>query len=190
MNEDEFAKSLLAHERREWQDPEKIIAQIDVEIGMAVADLACGPGFFTVPLSRAVGESGRIYAVDSSELMLDYLQSNLERSNTRSKNVSIYKSDVSKTGIPPATCDVVLFANILHDLDRPNEFIDEVKRISKENALIVDIDWKDVDNGFGPPLDIRLSETKAKEILKKGGLVLVRNIDPGPYHYGLVLKVH
>ncbi len=189
MNEDEFAKSLLAHERREWQNPEKIIAQIDVKKGMVIADLACGPGFFVVPLARAVGESGRVYAVDSSELMLGYLRSNLERSGTQSQNVTIYKSDVSQTNIPSASCDIVLFANILHDLDYPSEFLTEVKRISKLNALIVDIDWKDIDNGFGPPLDIRMSETKAQGILKKGGLVLVRSIDPGPYHYGLVLKV-
>jgi ubiquinone/menaquinone biosynthesis C-methylase UbiE len=32
-----------------------------------VADLGCGPGFFTFPLADAVGMNGRVYAVDSDE---------------------------------------------------------------------------------------------------------------------------
>ncbi len=187
MEEHEFAKSLLAHERREWQDPEKIISQINVKKDMTVADLACGPGFFVIPLAKAVGRGGKIYAVDRSQVMLEYLRSSLHRSKTDPNIVKIIEADVSRTPIPSASCDVVLFANILHDIDDPNAFLEEVKRISKANATITDIDWRNIDNGFGPPLEIRMSEKKAKRILVESGLKFVKNIDPGPHHYGMVV---
>ncbi|MDH2901247.1 MAG: class I SAM-dependent methyltransferase [archaeon] len=189
MDEHEFARSLLAHERKEWQDPEKIISQIDVRKGISVADLACGPGFFIVPLARVVGKGGRIYAVDKSQVMLEYLKSNMQRSKTDPEIVKIIESDVSKTPIPSASCDLVLFANILHDLDDQKEFLAEVRRISKPSATIVDIDWKDTDNGFGPPLEIRMAEEKARKILERNGLTCVASLDPGPYHYGLIMKL-
>jgi ubiquinone/menaquinone biosynthesis C-methylase UbiE len=189
MEEHEFAKSLLAHERKEWQDPEKIISQLGVKKGMTVADLACGPGFFVVPLARVVGKDGRIFAVDRSEIMLGYLRSYMARSKTDSRIVKIVEADVSKTSIPSSSCDIVLFANILHDIDDPKMFFEEVKRISKPNAIAADVDWKDVDNGFGPPLEIRMSETKAREIFQKNGLKLERSIDAGPYHYGILIKI-
>jgi ubiquinone/menaquinone biosynthesis C-methylase UbiE len=188
MDENEFAKSLLAHERKEWQDPQKIVTEIGVKEGMTVADLACGPGFFVVPLAKAVGEKGRIYAVDKSQVMLEYLKSNIARTKTNAEIVKIIEADVSKTSIPSSSCDIVFFANILHDLDNPEAFLNEAKRISKPHAILVDIDWKDVNNGFGPPLEVRMSETKAKTILADNGLFIQSNIDAGPYHYGFILK--
>jgi ubiquinone/menaquinone biosynthesis C-methylase UbiE len=38
-----------------------------VEQGQTVADLGCGPGFFTFALAERVGPKGRVYAVDSDE---------------------------------------------------------------------------------------------------------------------------
>jgi ubiquinone/menaquinone biosynthesis C-methylase UbiE len=189
MDEDEFARSLLAHERRDWQDPDRILSQLPLGRGMGVADLACGPGFFTVPLARAVEDSGTVYAVDNSPLMLKYLRSILKRASVRPQVVKIIESDAAHTGIPPETCDLVLFANILHDLERPDEFLAEVKRISKPGATVVDIDWRnDLDNGFGPPVEIRLGEAKARELLLRNGLKVVGSIDSGPYHYGIALR--
>ncbi len=38
-----------------------------VKPGQTVADLGCGPGFFTLALAAAVGSTGTVYAVDSDE---------------------------------------------------------------------------------------------------------------------------
>jgi len=32
-----------------------------------VADLGCGPGYYTLPLAESVGPEGRVYAVDMNE---------------------------------------------------------------------------------------------------------------------------
>lgn len=74
METDEFARVLMSKERRERQNPEKIIKSVGVTRGMVVADLGCGPGFFTIPLALAVGKSGMVYAVDSDAGMLSYLR--------------------------------------------------------------------------------------------------------------------
>lgn len=38
-----------------------------VEAGEVVADLGCGPGYFTLALAERVGPEGKVYAVDSDE---------------------------------------------------------------------------------------------------------------------------
>ena len=49
----------------EWQDPEAILRSAGIGKGMTVADRGCGPGFFTLPLASMMGDSGRVFAVDS-----------------------------------------------------------------------------------------------------------------------------
>jgi ubiquinone/menaquinone biosynthesis C-methylase UbiE len=60
---------LFAHDnwlRRRFMDPRKF-AERYVREGQVVADLGCGPGFFTLALAEAVGPDGEVFAVDSDE---------------------------------------------------------------------------------------------------------------------------
>ena len=72
-------------------------------------------------------------------------------------------SDVSHTGIPKRSVDLVLFANLLHEVEDRKAFFQEVRRISKPTAYIVDVDWKKIKTEHGPPLKERLSEDEAKK---------------------------
>ncbi len=187
MNEDDFAKSLLAHERKEWQDSDKIIRRIGIKEGMVVADLACGPGFFTIPIAGAVGKLGKVYAIDSSKVMLRYLHSSLKRSRIDKKIVEIIEADItSNTGIPEFSADIILLANILHDIENPKNLFHEIERISKQETRVVDIDWKKAESGFGPPIEIRLTERESKKIFSENGYIAGKSIDAGQFHYGFV----
>ena len=51
--------------RKLFDDPQKFCSY--VKNGDTVADLGCGPGFYTISLAEKVGSEGRVYAVDSDE---------------------------------------------------------------------------------------------------------------------------
>ncbi|MDG6995995.1 MAG: class I SAM-dependent methyltransferase [Nitrososphaerota archaeon] len=180
----------MAKERKSWQDVDDILEQLLLKQGMVVADLACGPGYFTIPLSKWVGKFGRVYAVDRSDVMLRNLKQNLASSAGETiENVEIMQSDVCSTPIPDRSCDYVIFANVFHDIEDKNSFLNEVKRIAKPESKIVNIDWHKRATEAGPPLELRLSEDKARKMLRSNGLMISYSIDAGPYHYGLVCKV-
>lgn len=50
---------------------EKALALVEVKAGEWVLDIGCGTGVFTVPLARAVGESGQIFAADLQTEMVE-----------------------------------------------------------------------------------------------------------------------
>jgi ubiquinone/menaquinone biosynthesis C-methylase UbiE len=50
---------------------ERVLALVDVTAGERVLDIRCGPGVFSVPLARAVGPTGHVYAVDLREEMVE-----------------------------------------------------------------------------------------------------------------------
>ena len=189
LSADEFAHFLYSDERRRWQDPLAISRAIGAREGMTVADLACGPGFFTLPLASLVGPAGLVYAVDAHATMLEHLRANITKSTVPAEIIRLVHADVSRTGIPSGTVDVALFANVLHDIDDKQAFLREVRRICKSGAVVVDIDWKRARTGMGPPFEIRLTEDESRRILSENGLRIRSTIDSGPHHYGLVAGI-
>ena len=179
-------KFLMSEERKQWHNPETVLKNAGVVKGMTMADLGSGPGFFTIPMAKATGEKGLVYAVDSNLTMLNALKENITTSGVDSRIVEIINSDVSHTGIPKGSVDVVLFANVLHEVGDRKAFFQEVKRISKPTAHIVDIDWKKIQTEHGPPLKERLSEDEAKQVLSENGFKVIKQTDLGPYHYELI----
>ncbi len=192
MDRDDFAKLLMAEDRKIWQNPDDIIEQIPYLVGSVVADLGCGPGFFSIPLSRRIGNTGKLYAVDEDLLMLRHLKSNLEKAQDKSNmsEVEIVQADVTDVKLPEKIIDVGFFANILHDLSDKPKFFSEVKRVLKPSGRIVDIDWHKMNtDDMGPPPEIRLSENESRRVLRASGFRVVNALNPGPYHYGFVCKI-
>ena len=181
-------KFFMSEERKQWHNPETILKNVGVVKGMTMADLGSGPGFFTIPMAKATSEKGLVYAVDSNVSMLNALKENIARSGVDSRIIEIINSDVSHTGIPKGSVDIVLFANVLHEVEDRQAFFQEVRRISKPTAYIVDVDWKKIKTEHGPPLKERLSEDEAKQVLLENGFSVIKQIDTGPYHYELICK--
>lgn len=188
-NHSDRAKFLMSEERKLWHNPETILQRADATKGMTMADLGSGPGFFTIPMAQITGEKGLVYAVDSNQNMLDNLKENIAKSGVNPKVIKIVKNDVCHTGIPNESVDLVLFANVLHEVADRKAFFQEVKRISKITAFIVDVDWKKIQTEHGPPLESRVSEDEANQILSESGFTVVKQTGAGPYHYELIAKL-
>ena len=56
--------------RDEEQKPDEVIRTMALKYGDIVADVGAGTGYFTRRLAKAVGPSGRVYAVDIQPEML------------------------------------------------------------------------------------------------------------------------
>jgi ubiquinone/menaquinone biosynthesis C-methylase UbiE len=181
-------KFLMSEERKQWHSPETILKEIRITKGMTIADLGSGPGFFTIPMAQITGEKGLVYAVDSNQTMLNGLKENIAKSEVNPRMIEIVKSDVCHTGIPEQSVDLVLFANVLHEVEDKKAFFQEVRRISKPTAYIVNVDWKKIQTEYGPPFKDRLSEDEANRVLEENGFSVIKQIDAGPYHYELICK--
>jgi ubiquinone/menaquinone biosynthesis C-methylase UbiE len=79
-------KWLAGSLRRLFHKPDRILRGL-IQPGETVADLGCGPGFFTLPMARMVGETGRVIAVDLQEGMLDLLRERAEEAGLMARVV-------------------------------------------------------------------------------------------------------
>ena len=58
-----------------FSDPILHIEHLDIDKGMKVADIGAGSGHHTIHLAKAVGETGRVYAIDVQKDLLARIKS-------------------------------------------------------------------------------------------------------------------
>lgn len=175
-------KALLeSPDRREWQDPETILDFFGFTAGTVVADVGCGTGYFSIPLSRRVGPAGRVYAIDMQEEMLWSLQEKLLDQGV--SNILPILSSEEFIALPESHADAALLVNTLHELKGRSTLM-EIHRILRTGGFLAVVDWAKVPMDVGPPLEHRLSEEQAKELLRSVGFG-VDSVDVGDLFYGI-----
>jgi tRNA G46 methylase TrmB len=99
---------ILGPERRRFGPPERIIGPF-VRKAQVVADLGCGPGYYTLALAESVGPEGKVYAVDLYEKFIQALRKKVNKAGYR--NIELHPSSVTDVSfIPDRSVDFV-FAN-------------------------------------------------------------------------------
>ena len=131
--------------RRLFESPKKLI-QPYVKDGQVVADLGCGPGFYTLALAEIVGPRGKVYAVDLGKGCIRTLEKRSMKGGYR--NIEAHASSAADVGfIKDRSVDFVLANGLLCSMaERREEAVNEIKRILKgEGQALISL-------GAGPPL--------------------------------------
>lgn len=126
---------------KKWlkEDGEVFIKEIGIRKRQTVLDFGCGEGHYTFPVAKAVGEKGKVYAVDKTKKVLNKLIKIAQ--SERLKNIEPIKTS-GKVKIPLAdeSVNVLLLCDVFHSYyfgaNERRELLEEIYRISKDNVLI------------------------------------------------------
>jgi ubiquinone/menaquinone biosynthesis C-methylase UbiE len=114
--------------RRLMHNPRRVVSGL-AEPGQTVADLGCGPGFFTLPLAQLVGDEGRVIAVDLQQAMLDKLAVRAERAGL-SGRITLHACAADALDLTE-TVDAALAFYMLHEVPDQERFLGEVRTLLK-----------------------------------------------------------
>jgi ubiquinone/menaquinone biosynthesis C-methylase UbiE len=171
MNERTFhardAHILENPERLQWLPPAEVLVHLPIHAGMTVADVGAGTGYFTLPIAESIGSTGKVFAVDFQKAMLDILKQKQEHTG-RLRNVELVEGTATHTTLSDNCVDLVLMANIWHELDDHDAVLTECARILHHTGKVAILDWRpDVQQPPGPPLHHRISApTVVTELVK------------------------
>lgn len=98
------------------QERDAILALIAPRAGETVCDLGCGGGRWTFELARAVGEHGRVFAVDIDRKSLDEVEARRKTENT--PNVEVILSLPDDPRLPKGQMDAVFLNDVIDYVDR------------------------------------------------------------------------
>lgn len=178
---------LLGNARQEMLDPQAVFALLPMRVYQHIADIGCGPGYFTIPLAKYLFD-GKVYAIDIQQGMLDVVQDRLTK--TRLSNVDLVRSKETKLPLDDGVADGALLVNALHEVTQPNTILKEMSRILKKGGWAAVIDWRKEDTEQGPPVAERIARATAQKSAQDAGFKVVSCYDLNKWNYIILLIRH
>lgn len=133
-------KRYWSKDRDQWQEPERVIRSLELRPGMVVADLGSGTGYFTHRLAEAVGEGGRVYAVDINRELLNEVEQMVKAKNLA--NVQLVLADEYDPKLPE-TVDLIFSTNVYHHLKDRAAYFENAKRYLKPGGRVAILDFRE-----------------------------------------------
>ncbi|MBM9579227.1 methyltransferase domain-containing protein [Leptospira sp. 201903070] len=137
MNQLQYSK---IYSRAGWQLPEQVVETLKIKRGQIIADLGAGNGYFTKYLSREVGETGKVYAIEVEPDMVSKLRTKF--SDHQPSNVQIILGNATNPNLPEKV-DLIFSCNTYHHIENRSAYFSELKKLLKSEGRIAIIDHKD-----------------------------------------------
>jgi ubiquinone/menaquinone biosynthesis C-methylase UbiE len=175
---------LERREREEEENPDLAMRLIRVQRGQTVADLGAGSGYYTRRLARAVGDTGRVYAVDIQQGMLDLLQAALARE--RIANVVPVLGGVDDPRLPPDSLDLVLMVDVYHEFSQPQTMLQRLRTALKPGGRLVLLEFRGEDPDVPIRPEHKMTKAQVKLEVEHEGFKQQRVYDDLPWQHLIV----
>ena len=155
----------------------RIVEATAVRPTMVVADIGAGTGLFTRLFAQAVGEQGKVYAVDISRVFIDNIL-RISRLHQQDNVIGIVNQpeDVS---LPPQSIDLAFICDTYHHFEYPQAMMASIRRALKPAGSVVVIDFRKIP-GFSTPWvmgHVRANESAVVREIEAAGFRLVEDRD-------------
>jgi ubiquinone/menaquinone biosynthesis C-methylase UbiE len=138
MSDSHFRCMALIHDnrlRRIFDNPVNTLKAAGMQPGQQVLEVGSGPGFFTIPAAKLVGDNGCVYAIDLQPLAIKMVEEKLQKTNMT--NVKVRIADAAKTGLPSESVDLVLLFGVIHALPLEQVLPELYRLLKPDGALAV-----------------------------------------------------
>lgn len=180
---DEWIATLDGPQRVASLRIDEVVAAVNIRPGQTVADIGAGSGLFSVPLAKAVGPTGRVYAVEIDAGFFPQIRKRAAEAGV--DNVETVLGKFTDPALPVKTIDVAFFHDVLHHIAERPAYLKTVARYLAPDGRIVVVDYQ---AGVGPHPghpELEVSRAQLEAWMSGAGLTEVQAIEMFPDKYFL-----
>ena len=157
---------MLRPERAETLDPFRVMSHCPVNPRDTVADIGCGPGYFTLPLAKYL-IYGKVFSLDASDEMIQACQERVNQA--RLGNVEVVKCEEYEFPVEAGVADGLFISVTLHHPEDRVRFLTAAKEMLKPGGWCFIVEWQKKETESGPPQQVRITTEELRQIAKDSG---------------------
>jgi precorrin-6B methylase 2 len=127
-------------ERETEERTDLLVDAMHLKAGESVADIGAGSGYFSWRMAQAVTPTGKVFAVDIQQEMLDLLHRNMARRGV--SNVTPTLGTTTDPKLPAESIDTTLLVDVYHEFDEPYEMLKAMVASLKKGGRIVLVEFR------------------------------------------------
>ena len=125
--------------REIYRERHRILDALEIETGMHVADVGAGTGLFSLPLAKAVGPDGRVFAVDIVPKFLERIDR--LTGDQAITNVTTVLCTERSIEVPSDSVDLVFVCDTYHHFEYPMSTMTSLHEALKPGGEVVLVDF-------------------------------------------------
>jgi len=138
-NVDEFVNTFEKNGREIYDYRKEIVEACKIKPRMVVADIGAGTGLLTRMFAPAVGDKGKVYAVDIAQSFLDHIKKSCDEKGI--KNVSYVRCTDTSVELPANSIDLAFICDAYHHFEFPFKTMASIHKALKPDGQVVLIDF-------------------------------------------------
>lgn len=136
---EEWVKTLEAPERIAGLKIDDVIARLAPKPGNVVADLGAGTGIFSLPFAKAVGPTGKVYAVEIDKAFVAIIAGRVKDQGVA--NIQALLGKPTDPALPAADVDIAFMHDVLHHVEDREGYVRRTARYLKPGGRFVVIEF-------------------------------------------------
>jgi 2-polyprenyl-3-methyl-5-hydroxy-6-metoxy-1,4-benzoquinol methylase len=117
---------------------DRVVEALALRPGMRIADLGAGTGVFTVPMAKAVGSEGRVYAIDVDSGLLAIVAEKARANGL--PNVETVVAGATDPRIPEPV-DLLFICDTMHHLPNQSSYVQQFAKLLRPGGRVAVIDF-------------------------------------------------
>ncbi|MEO8553840.1 MAG: methyltransferase domain-containing protein [Kofleriaceae bacterium] len=178
-NAETWAKVFDDPTRDAWQQPDRVLAALELGPKMTIADIGAGTGYFAVRIARAVPD-GQVIATDIEPDMIRYMTDRAAREQL--PNLRAALTPPADPQLAAGTVDRILVVDVWHHLGDRAAYARALATALRPGGKLAVVDFK-LASTRGPPPEHRLAPDEILADLRNAGLTAVVSATTLPDQY-------
>lgn len=166
--------------------PIEVLKSLNIHTGDIIGDIGTGGGYFTFEFSRKVGKNGRVYAIDTNQKSLAFIDDKSKKEMIN--NIKPVLADQNGF-LLPETIDMFFLRNVFHHLPEPVGYFKNIKQFLKKDGKIVIMDYKKEKSSFVGMFGHYTPEETVIDTMKRAGFDVSEKFDFLPKQSFIIFKM-
>ena len=176
-------------ERQQEERADLLLRELDLQPGMAVADIGAGTGYYARRIAPLVGSGnsgGLVYATDVQPEMMKMLESGAKKAGLT--NIKPVLGGLQSVNLPDSSIDLALLVDVYHELEYPFEVIDSLVRALKPGGRIAFVEYRLEDSRVPIKPLHKMSEVQVRKEASAHALVWERTARTLPWQHVVIFR--